>query len=994
MMSDPASVLRRLLVALAGVVLLACATAVAADASYGEIGHFGELGSGPGQFNPGESPAIGVDPRNNSVYVVDQPNPEKEDEFRIQKFEATEPGKYKAVASMIFKPHDDEGEEEGDLLEGVVVDTHLNRVYVLASEVRRPEKVKIDGQDEAASQLFAFSTKQSGEKLVPAEGTSTEKGEEGVLAGTKVLQPLSNKAGTSLLEPTGIAVDEHEGDDILIVGQEQKVEGEARVAVQQVKPTGELGERWVDESNVLEGEVDSAAVSATGDVYLESFDALYEVPSSFSDSAKPVLLPSTDFAELLKEELVEFPGQPEPESGGALTIGEEGTIYTKAGIARQFDGSDFKFPGILEFNSKGEEEGWTGGQSVAAVGKTGPCKMSLIPAIQIAAGKEHIVFAYDAGADGPRVIEFGPGGGGCAAAEATEPEASVNGQVVSETEKIPVEDKVTLSSTLTQANALSVKWNFDDGTEETVSSREYQHVEITHKFAKTGPLTVTATIHTDDLADPVVEVKAKVDILGPEASTGAAEKVEETSAVLTGTVDPNEATVSECFFEYGTSVSYGQVAPCKPKASELKGEKPIAVTAAPSGLTRGSKYDYQLVVKYGASDEIPGGNKTFTTPSSEPKPIVLTGSTKDLTQTSATLEATVNPNGEPVEKCEFEYGTSTSYGKTAPCTPEASKLGSGTAAEAVTAAITSLSADTTYHFRIVATGAGGTSEGADAKFTTLAEPKPPTVLTEAASAIGKTSATLNATVNPNGWELKECEFEYGPTTSYGKTASCKPDASELGSGTEARVVALAITGLGAGTTYHFRIVASNVNGEEEKGADSSFTTEKESTSGGGGGGGGGGGNGGGGGGGNPGEGEVKHFVSEKPPAEPIATLAGSPTSVGSSGTFTLKVTCPAEETNCSGEVTLKTLKAVLASVGREAKSKAAILTLASASFNVAGGKVETVTLHLSSKGRALLAHTHSVSARVTIVAHDSAGRTHTTTAIVTLRPAKPAKKGH
>jgi hypothetical protein len=888
MMSDPASVLRRLLATLVGVFVLAGATAVAADASYGEVGRFGSEGTGPGQLSPGESHAIGVNPENNDVFVVDQPNPAKENEFRIQEFEATEPGKYKVVASVNFKPHDDEGEEEADQVEGVAVDPKLKRVYVLASETRRPTKVKISTEVEAASQLYAFSSEASGGKLLPASGTSKVAGEEGVLAGTSVLQPLSKDFGVSLLEPQGIAVDESDGGDVIIAGHEEKTEGDNQVAVQQVKPNGELGERWFDEKEVLEDIATSPAVSATGKIYIDNFNVIDEIPSSFSDSAEATPLAPTNFNELivdeqLAEELVEFPGQPEPESGGALSIGEEGTIYTKAGIARQFDGTDFKEPGVLEFNSSGEEEGWTGGQSVAAVGKTGPCKLSFAPAIQIAAGKDHTVFAYDTGEFGPAVVEFGPGGSGCAMAEATPPEATVDGLPVSETEKIPLADAVTLSSTITQANALSVTWKFSDGTEQTVPGRQYQHIEVTHKFAEAGLLPVKAIIHTDDLADPEVEVKSNVDIVGPEAVTGPAEKIEESSATLTGSVNPNEAEVKECFFEYGTSTSYGQTAQCKPKASELTGDKSIPVSAPIASLSKETTYDFRLVVKYGASGENKGANKTFKTAESatNPKPSAITGSASAIAKTSASLSATVDPQGVAVKECKFVYGLSTSYEHSVPCKQTAAELGSGTSAEGVTAEVTGLNPETPYHFAIVATNVNGEGKGSDASFTTEKE------------ASGPPKENTNTNTNPG---------------------------SPPGNG-------------------------------------------------------------------------VLGIKTAETPAEPIATLAGNPTSVSGSGTFTLKVTCPERETACIGTLSLKTLKAVVASVGHEAKSKAAILTLASASFTVAGGKVETVTLHLSSKGRALLAHTHSVSARVTIVAHDASGKTHTTTAVVTLRPA-PAKKHH
>ena len=139
----------------------------------------------------------------------------------------------------------------------------------------------------------------------------------------------------------------------------------------------------------------------------------------------------------------------------------------------------------------------------------------------------------------------------------------------------------------------------------------------------------------------------------------------------------------------------------------------------------------------------------------------------------------------------------------------------------MSAAITGLTANTTYHFRISATNAGGTSKGSDETFKTTANA--PTVVTETGVAVAQTTATLNATVNPNGGEVTKCEFEYGTTTAYGSTASC---TSLPGSGTSPVAVSAAITGLTANTTYHFRISATNAGGTS-KGSDETFKTLAE-----------------------------------------------------------------------------------------------------------------------------------------------------------------------
>jgi hypothetical protein len=79
----------------------------------------------------------------------------------------------------------------------------------------------------------------------------------------------------------------------------------------------------------------------------------------------------------------------------------------------------------------------------------------------------------------------------------------------------------------------------------------------------------------------------------------------------------------------------------------------------------------------------------------------------------------VNPNGGEVSECSFEYGASVFYEASAPCS---SAPGSGTSPVEVIAVVEGLTASTTYHFRIVASNAGGASSGSDASFTTLPEP--------------------------------------------------------------------------------------------------------------------------------------------------------------------------------------------------------------------------------------------------------------------------------
>jgi len=95
-------------------------------------------------------------------------------------------------------------------------------------------------------------------------------------------------------------------------------------------------------------------------------------------------------------------------------------------------------------------------------------------------------------------------------------------------------------------------------------------------------------------------------------------------------------------------------------------------------------------------------------------PTVLTLEATSVKPTSAVLNATVNPNGQNVTECVFEYGTSISYGHTAACSPSP---GSEELAVAVSASVSGLTSGQLYHFRISATNGSGTSVGADRTFS-------------------------------------------------------------------------------------------------------------------------------------------------------------------------------------------------------------------------------------------------------------------------------------
>ena len=98
-------------------------------------------------------------------------------------------------------------------------------------------------------------------------------------------------------------------------------------------------------------------------------------------------------------------------------------------------------------------------------------------------------------------------------------------------------------------------------------------------------------------------------------------------------------------------------------------------------------------------------------------PVVATGAASAISQTTATLSATVNPGDATITSCHFNYGTSTGYGSSVPCSSTPSPAGGP---QTVTAQVSGLTASTIYDVQIVAGGNDGTGTGANASFTTLA----------------------------------------------------------------------------------------------------------------------------------------------------------------------------------------------------------------------------------------------------------------------------------
>jgi len=214
-----------------------------------------------------------------------------------------------------------------------------------------------------------------------------------------------------------------------------------------------------------------------------------------------------------------------------------------------------------------------------------------------------------------------------------------------------------------------------------------------------------------------------------EANIQAPTAIEGTSAVLHGTVNPEGTPVTSCHFQFGSTKTYGGNLSCLDEAGDpvgtelnpLTGNSPIALHAPLEGLQAGTTYHYRLRARNTASplEEIHSEDEKVET---KVLPRIEAEEATEVTASSATLEAKINPLGPAVNSCQVEWGITTSYENT-PLSCEPASLPGGSSPVAIVAHLTELSPETTYHWRIAATDVNGTQRSPDNTFVYL--PGPP-----------------------------------------------------------------------------------------------------------------------------------------------------------------------------------------------------------------------------------------------------------------------------
>jgi hypothetical protein len=308
-------------------------------------------------------------------------------------------------------------------------------------------------------------------------------------------------------------------------------------------------------------------------------------------------------------------------------------------------------------------------------------------------------------------------------------------------------------------------------------------------------------------ADKVITPHA-VEGLTTEAATG----ITRLSATIHGSFAGN-GEANEYKFQWGTSAGYG---------SETEWLDGGSATAPPrsafqlllSSLQPETTYHFHILARNakGTSD---GGDLTFQT--LPPVQSLTAEAATDVGPRTATLTGSFVGDGDHTTY-HFKYGTNGSF---YPFETAVTDVGSPTVQTPLSAPISGLELETTYHYKIVATNGLGTTESNDMTFTS--RPAVEGVKTLSATGVSQDGLTFNGEYLGNGHDVR-WHFEWGPTTAYGNET---PD-EDGGTAAGVQPVSATITNFLAYTTYHYRLVAEDtdpsVNGVTH-GPDMTVTSE-------------------------------------------------------------------------------------------------------------------------------------------------------------------------
>lgn len=299
-----------------------------------------------------------------------------------------------------------------------------------------------------------------------------------------------------------------------------------------------------------------------------------------------------------------------------------------------------------------------------------------------------------------------------------------------------------------------------------------------------------------------------------------------TAATFNGTVNPHSSATTAYYF------TYGEDGVCREEVEEGNGEttgEAVKVSFTRGGLTPSTKYTYCLVAENAVAERTVSNHVEFETLAA--KPVVDSESASGLSSTTVTVEAMVNPENQATS-CVFRYESAKTSVTTVPCQPGTLEGYGGEYAQndvRASVPITGLNRGETYSYMVIVENATGKTEGSPQTFTTVSLPKvndrAPSV-----SSVTRTTALLSGAVDGERDINTIYHFVYVPAGGYepgrlepyrnGASSTSLPVGADSG---DVNVGPVPLTGLLAGTTYHYALVATNSAGSTV-GPDYTFTT--------------------------------------------------------------------------------------------------------------------------------------------------------------------------
>ncbi|HEV7492355.1 MAG TPA: hypothetical protein VGO10_01145 [Baekduia sp.] len=221
----------------------------------------------------------------------------------------------------------------------------------------------------------------------------------------------------------------------------------------------------------------------------------------------------------------------------------------------------------------------------------------------------------------------------------------------------------------------------------------------------------------------------------PGVAIGPANAVGETTAQVTGSVAPGVASgAATVHFEYSFAGGLTQVTPDQ---AGIAGPGETAVSAELTDLRPNTTYSVHL---HAANDDFAADSSEGTFTTGAVVPAVQDGGVTDRAASSVVVNGRVNPLGQQ-STYHFEYGETAAYGSTVPVGDD-DVAGNGYAFRLASHGISGLKPGTTYHYRLVAHNASGSSATPDATFTTRPATEPVRAY-EQVSPVDKGGAVLN-----------------------------------------------------------------------------------------------------------------------------------------------------------------------------------------------------------------------------------------------------------